>query len=256
VEGIDVTRGFGLDLAIVPHWNNAEGGTHDTRFCYMGEARFRVLEEQLPGEVTVLGLDEHTACLLDLELQRAEVRGIGRVTVRRGGRERTFGKGESFPFAVLRGETGGEDVKTRGEVAAPTQATDGEGGDFWGAVHGAERAFQAAVEARDPSRAVMEILNLDRHLWQAQAAHEDEAAIVEAREVLREMVVLLGTGEFALGGDPEAALSPVLDRLLALRERWRADGKWAEADALRDCLQAAGVVVEDAADGPRWRVDR
>ena len=22
---------------VIPHWNNAEGGTHGTRFCFMGE---------------------------------------------------------------------------------------------------------------------------------------------------------------------------------------------------------------------------
>jgi len=27
----------GLRAAVVPHYDNAEGGTHDTRFCYMGE---------------------------------------------------------------------------------------------------------------------------------------------------------------------------------------------------------------------------
>ena len=37
----------GLRAAVIPHYNNAEGGTHDTRFCYMGERRLRVLEEAL-----------------------------------------------------------------------------------------------------------------------------------------------------------------------------------------------------------------
>ena len=40
---------FGFNFVVIPHWNNAEGGTHDTRFCYMGESRFRKLEALLPG---------------------------------------------------------------------------------------------------------------------------------------------------------------------------------------------------------------
>jgi peptidase E len=69
VEGMDVLSRFGLDLVVVPHWNNAEGGTHDSRFCYMGEPRFRRLESLLPAYSSILGLDEHTACLIDMETE-------------------------------------------------------------------------------------------------------------------------------------------------------------------------------------------
>ena len=37
-------------MAVVAHFDNAEGGTHDTRYCYLGEDRLRVLEAQLPAE--------------------------------------------------------------------------------------------------------------------------------------------------------------------------------------------------------------
>ena len=32
---------------LIPHYNNAEGGTHDTRYCYMDERRLSTLEAQL-----------------------------------------------------------------------------------------------------------------------------------------------------------------------------------------------------------------
>ena len=35
VDGMDVLGQFGFDLVVIPHWNNAEGGTHDTRFCFV-----------------------------------------------------------------------------------------------------------------------------------------------------------------------------------------------------------------------------
>ena len=79
MEGMNLLGRFGLDLVVVPHWNNAEGGNHDTRFCYMGEPRFRKLESLLPEGSSVLGLDEHTACLIDLEKEEVVIRGIGRV---------------------------------------------------------------------------------------------------------------------------------------------------------------------------------
>lgn len=81
-DGLDLLGPFGLRLVIVPHWNNAEGGTHDTRFCYMGEERFRVLESLLPEDALVLGIDEHTALIVDFDQGTATVRGVGTVTLR------------------------------------------------------------------------------------------------------------------------------------------------------------------------------
>jgi cysteinyl-tRNA synthetase len=53
-------------------------------------------------------------------------------------------------------------------------------------------------------------------------------------------------------------LSPVVDALVALAVEARADARarkdWGQADALRDRLTAAGIVLEDTADGVRWRL--
>jgi hypothetical protein len=45
----------------IPHYGNAEGGTHDTRCCYMDERRLPTLEAQLADNTAILGVDEHTA---------------------------------------------------------------------------------------------------------------------------------------------------------------------------------------------------
>ena len=44
-----------------------------------------------------------------------------------------------------------------------------------------------------------------------------------------------------------------IDALVAEREQARADREWGRADEIRDQLQAAGVVLEDARDGTRWK---
>ena len=77
VDGMDILKQFGFNLVVVPHWNNAEGGKHDTRFCFMGQPRFEQLASQLPQDVSILGLDEHTACILDFETDEAVIKGIG-----------------------------------------------------------------------------------------------------------------------------------------------------------------------------------
>ncbi|MCJ7677618.1 MAG: hypothetical protein MUO35_07855, partial [Anaerolineales bacterium] len=77
LDGLDLLGPYGLSLAIVTHWDNAEGGTHDTRACFMGMERFERLRSMLPPEAVTLGIDEHTACTLDLQAGTAEVGGRG-----------------------------------------------------------------------------------------------------------------------------------------------------------------------------------
>ena len=98
VEGMDILGHFGFNLLVIPHWNNAEGGTHDTRFCYMGEPRFHKHESLLPEDVYILGLDEHTACIIDLEKEEVCIKGIGHVTLHKQDTEMTFEKSTVYLF--------------------------------------------------------------------------------------------------------------------------------------------------------------
>ncbi|HVO84969.1 MAG TPA: hypothetical protein VMU60_11145 [Syntrophobacteria bacterium] len=254
-EGMDLLRLFGFNLVVVPHWNNAEGGTHDTRFCYMGEPRFRLLESQLPADVRVLGLDEHTACLLDLEREEGVVRGIGRIALRHGGDEVIFEKGERFSFEILRGGK----VETGRKRSAPGQApslpvADSKEPSFWDSIHALEASFQHGLERHDPREATSALLDLDRIIWGAQQGLENPEFISQAREILRELIVVLGAELSATPKDKAGCLAPLVGELLRLRERFRQGRQWQEADAIRESLQRAEIVVEDTKDGSRWRL--
>ena len=111
VDGLDLFGPYGLELAIIPHWNNSEGGAHDTRYCFVGEPRMKVLERELPESATILGVDEYTACIVDLGGGECQVMGAGRVTIRQRGREdEVYPAGTSFPLAALRATaTAGEE---------------------------------------------------------------------------------------------------------------------------------------------------
>ncbi|HTA09947.1 MAG TPA: hypothetical protein VK836_15620, partial [Streptosporangiaceae bacterium] len=37
LPGLDLLAAADLRVALIPHYDNAEGGTHDTRYCYLGE---------------------------------------------------------------------------------------------------------------------------------------------------------------------------------------------------------------------------
>ncbi|MCA1676625.1 MAG: hypothetical protein LC799_32120 [Actinobacteria bacterium] len=43
-EGLDLLSVLGLWAAVLPHFDSAEGGTHATRFCYLGEQRLQLME--------------------------------------------------------------------------------------------------------------------------------------------------------------------------------------------------------------------
>jgi hypothetical protein len=102
LAGLDLLgRTTGLRAAVVPHYDNAEGGNHDTRFCYLGERRLRVLEELLPEASFVLGVDGHTALVLDLGSRSASVEGLGSVTVRAHGRGAIFPSGTKTTIDAL-----------------------------------------------------------------------------------------------------------------------------------------------------------
>lgn len=254
IEGIDILGRFGMQLVVIPHWNNAEGGTHDTRFCYMGEPRFRLLAAQLPEEVSVLGLDEHTACLIDLQKDEFTIRGIGSVTVSKNGREKTFETGNHYPLSLLRDglqEAGWQQSSPVQSVPAGT-ADDSADNSFWMKVHELQAHYAQAIDHNRPEKAINALLELDGTIWKAQEELETQEFISQARDILRDMIVLLVTH---LTDSPEriaACLDPLVDEMVSLRNRFRQENKWEEADAIRAGLSKARIAIEDTREGTRW----
>jgi hypothetical protein len=103
LPGLDVLASVGIAAAVVPHWDNSEGGGHDTRYCFLGARRLAALERDLPEDVSIIGLDEHTALKVDINADAASVHGRGNITLRRRGAERVFPTGSIVPLDELRG---------------------------------------------------------------------------------------------------------------------------------------------------------
>jgi hypothetical protein len=255
VHGLDILSQFGLHLVVVPHWNNAEGGTHDTRFCFMGEPRFQQLEMLLPDDATIIGIDEHTACIIDLNAQRIDIQGIGNVTIRKKGREIKFGKKDQIPLEALAKEinqgdwtpTDVDDVEQAGDLNLSKKSLLNKVNDI-------EASFRKGLANHDQKETTNALLELDSAIWKAQRDLEDEENISEAREILRDSIVLLGV---ELGASPRHLreyLSPLVEQMLQLRTRFRNEQKWSEADHIRDILQQSNIQVEDTKDGVRWQI--
>ena len=138
------------------------------------------------------------------------------------------------------------------------------------------RAVEVAgrVEPGTPPQAFTDAMDDDLGVPQALAAvHEsvregntalaagDKDGIVRALAELRAMLGVLGldplSPQWEGGGDD---LGDVVDALVSValeqRQAARARKDYAAADAIRDRLAAAGVVIEDTPHGPRWELKR
>ena len=101
LDGMDLLGLAGLNAAVIPHFDNAEGGNYDTSCCYIGRRRLNELIAQLPEDYSVLGIDEHTAAVVDLETQTLEVIGKGAVHWISGETEKKFEAGQTIPLSEL-----------------------------------------------------------------------------------------------------------------------------------------------------------
>ena len=123
LDGLNLLGEFGLNCVVIPHFDNAEGGNHDTRFCYLGERRLLLLESLLDSEVATLGIDEHTAVIFDLADDSMRVTGRGQAYWRSGAEQRTLVRDQRFALDELRNAPRGERVAVvSGETAAPDSA--------------------------------------------------------------------------------------------------------------------------------------
>jgi len=264
VEGLDVLGALtGVHAVVVPHYDNSEGGTHDTRFCYLGEQRLVRLEAELPGEIGVLGVDEHTALLMDLDDQTATVAGNGAVTVRRRGTSREFEQGAVLRLddlaGLLRGEGGQERRSTAADSSLPPTPAHGPGDrersadtTLRSAADQASARFEAALAGREVNGCVGAILDLDTAIasWRSDTLQSDDEH--HARRVLRALVVRLGELAEVGARDPRAQVTPYVDLLLQLRAVARTAKDFATSDLVRDRLAEAGVEVRDAPGGMEW----
>jgi len=255
IDGLDVLTPFGLNLVVIPHWNNAEGGTHDTRFCFMGEPRFQQLEKLLPDDAMILGIDEHTACIIDFNTQRIDIQGIGHVTIRKKGHEIKFGRKDQIPLEILVKEISQRDWKPKDlDDVEQTGDLNVSKESFLNKISLIEASFREGLANHDQKDTTNAILELDSAIWKAQKDLEDEERISEAREILRDSLVLLGA---ELGASPRQIrkyLSPLVEQMLQLRSRFRNEQKWSEADRIREVLQQSNIHVEDTKDGVQWHI--
>jgi len=253
-EGLDLLGStLGPDVAVIPHYDNAEGGNHDTRFCYLGEARLALLERQLPDDGWILGVDEHTGCIFDLDAQTATVVGNGVVTVRRRGNSAVLPSGESVAVGSLldmaskKGTTGAAVVPV-----TPPSLGGGQPTVLHTEIRRIEEEFDQAVEARDVEGMVRAMLQLDDTLeaWSGDTTQSDAGE--RGRAAMRRMVLRLGEMAGTGARDPKVVIGGYVDALLVERSAARESKRFADSDRIRTVLTGLGVELRDTPEGTAW----
>jgi hypothetical protein len=170
-DGLDLLQPYGLSLAFIPHWNNGDGGGDlDTSRCWMGGDRFKRLATMLPPGTTIVGIDEHTALVLDLGNGGCRVMGKSVVSVQCGEEERRFEHGHSFPLSEL-----GPFHQPLGPVRLPAE------------VEMLARAAQPPIPPEVAPGPPSEVVVLAKERDEARAHHDWAAA-----DALRDQIAALG----------------------------------------------------------------
>jgi cyanophycinase-like exopeptidase len=221
VEGLDLLGELGLTIAIVPHFNDNSGGeNYDSRFCYMGAARFDILQAQLPENVAILGIDEYTAVRIDPRARLARIIGQGAATVIANGTRREYPAGSVISF---------DDLRSSHRAVVPTYRP-GE----------ATLGYAFA----DPSANESEFDTLAEFASGLPALSTDERVELLAR--------IEAAARAARQADPDRETA-LVNLVLELRAALRAAAQWELADKARDMLTALGYEIQDTKDGSTWR---
>jgi hypothetical protein len=281
LDALDLLRPLGLPVVIIPHYDNAEGQTHDTRYCYLGEERLSRMEKELDEKTFILGVDEHTALCMDLGRWTGSVVGRGGVTVRVRGRSLRIEAGEeqsldrlldiaatllSGPASHLGGAESGRGIADAEAVAAtettgsvPTVDTSFvptrvEGSPLLQAIRQYESEFRSARERSDADGMVSSVLALEEEMWAWRADTLQSDEMDRGRASLRSMIGELGDLSLKGTRDPAELIGPYVNLALSIRDNARREERFEDADSVRERLEMLGVAVHDTPEGSTWEL--
>ncbi len=222
---------LGIRAAVVPHFDNREGGRHDTSCCYIGLHRLEILETQLHDGAGIIGVDEHTAVLIELATGKVSVHGAGGLTLRQSGKSVFIASGESTTIDAMRDALHSTNTLDISIATDAMQSSD------------LLATFRVALQAGDSVAALAAALTTEDAVFATDAA---------AHQELRTMLVELADAAHSGLQDPRTILSPLVDVALNVRKLARENKDYAMSDLVRDSLAAAGIEVRDTPEGVQW----
>jgi len=133
-------------------------------------------------------------------------------------------------------------------------------GTLLSASHGrVPEAFEAAMDDDLNVPQALAVLHDTVRAGNAALTAGELDAARQALVSVTDMLRVLGISDAAApaqDGHANEALKVLVEAQLEARAQARANKDWAASDAIRDTLAAAGIVVEDSADGASWSLKR
>ena len=124
--------------------------------------------------------------------------------------------------------------------------------------------FTAAMDDDLNASAALAVIHEHVRLGNTALSHNDDVEARCEQLLVRSMLDVFGLDPMAepwntgasdvQGSRIYKALDTLAQEILEQRAEARAEKNWARADALRDSLTAAGITVEDGAEGARWKI--
>jgi hypothetical protein len=263
LDGLDILSSIGINAAVIPHYDNAEGGNHDTRFCYLGEKRLELFETMLDNDTYVLGVDEHTGLIIDIASQEATVVGNGGVTLRLRSQSFVYPTGSVLPFSLLQNpfqlpDPGSSATSNKTARIASTESpvqdapTKSAPSSLDQSLQQASQEFEEAMKNRNAEGAVRAALALEQAIvdWKADTLQGDVSD--RCRATLRSMMSQLGDAAVSGVRDPREVVSPYIEAMLAVRAIVRAEKRFDLSDIIRDAFASLSIEVRDTPQGAEW----
>jgi len=263
LDGLDILSAIGINAVVIPHYDNTEGANHDTRFCYLGEQRLRLFEELIDEDTYVLGIDEHTGLVIDLDAEIATVVGNSNVTIRVRESSRIFPTGSEIPLGLLQDPLNGKShasaIENQAHGSSPTQQSDNASATVGSRslrtiADSLQDDFDTAIAQRDADKALRACLDLENAIfeWSRDTLQGDDSD--HARALLRSMITQLGDTARSGIRDPRDVVEPWVQALLSIRSIVRAEKRYDLSDLIRDVFAEHNIEVRDTATGVEWEL--
>jgi cysteinyl-tRNA synthetase len=85
--------------------------------------------------------------------------------------------------------------------------------------------------------------------------NNDKEILDRAGETLIELLGVLGLDFTKKKGIDDAKINELMELIIDVREKARRDKNYELSDEIREKLRAVGIQIEDAEDGPRWKLN-
>ncbi|MCE3292553.1 MAG: cysteine--tRNA ligase [Arthrobacter sp.] len=146
-----------------------------------------------------------------------------------------------------------------GFIARAVRALSTDGALLFGSYGEVPDAFAAAMDDDLNVPQALAVLHDTVRAGNSALTAGDLGVARQALAGVNDMLRVLGINDAAqpaADNEATAALGALVEAQLAARADARARKDWPASDAIRDTLTAAGILVEDSADGPTWSLQR